>query len=592
MNPRTVLAESTLFARLTPEALDALARRVSMQEIAGGELLFSAGDPPGSLYIVANGRLRALLPNGSIAGDIGRGEPIGEIGLLTGEPRGATVYAVRDSELLAVSRDDLAQLMRQFPDALLEATRVIIRRLRQNQHVQKLQSTRNHRNFALIPATPDVDVRALGQALRATLSAHAPTRLLDAATVDAELGPGMAATAFKDEGSHDANTRLVAFLNEQEAANPRLLYVADGSDEAWARRCMRQADLVLVAASAGSRAAATAMVEQLRRSGARAHIEVVLLRTDGTIGDVLGWRELLGARTHHFLNPQRPDDLERLARQITGRGIGLVLGGGGARGFAHIGLLRALHELRIPVDIAGGSSMGAFFAALAACGHTPDEMMQVARDTFVKNNYLNDYLFPTVAMIRGRKFTQRLKDIFKERLIEQLPTPYFCVSTNLTRGVAMMHDRGLLYLWLAASMAVPGFAPPVAYKGELLADGAVVNSLPTDLMQSLERGPIIASDVSTEGSISAPGIEGPDPEGLFNWATLGKRPSLMSIMFRTATLTSESGVAARAARADVYIRMPVTGVGLFDWKMLDEVSERGYRHALEKIGPMRDALLK
>lgn len=592
MDPRAVLAQSSLFARVSPEALDALAVRVKVREIKSGDVLFNAGDPAGALYTVANGRLRAMLPSGVIAGDIGRGEPIGEMGLLTGEARGATVYAVRDSELLEISREELLLLIRQFPDALLEATRVIVRRLRQNLGTQKLRSTGSHRAFAVIPAAPGADALALAHALRQWLAQHGNALLLDAGAVDSVLGAGMAQIAFND-GDSD-NARVVAFLNEQEAANSALVYAAGHAADAWAWRCMRQADLILLLVDAAAPATLTPMIEELKKSGSRAHIELVILRTPSSApGEVLAWRELTGARAHYFLRPDRTDDLACLGRQITGRGVGLVLGGGGARGFAHIGLMRALHELQMPVDIFGGSSMGAFFAALAACGFDHRQMAQIARETFVQRNHLNDYLLPVVSMIRGRKFLKRLREIFGEQQIEHLYTQYFCVSTNLTRGIAMVHDRGPLPIWLAASMAVPGFAPPVAYKGELLADGAVVNSLPTDVMQKLERGPIIASDVSTEGDLRATGIEGPDPEGLFNWAaSAGKRPSLLRIIFRTATLTSESGVAARAARADLYIRMPVSGIALFDWKKLDEVSERGYHHALEKLGPVRDALLK
>ena len=145
---------------------------------------------------------------------------------------------------------------------------------------------------------------------------------------------------------------------------------------------------------------------------------------------------------------------------------------------------------------------------------------------------------------------------------------------------------------LAASMSVPGIAPPVVWKGELLVDGAVVNSLPTDIMQGLERGPIIASDVSTEGDIRAPGIEGPDPEGLLTWAGPGEPPNLRDILFRTATLTSESGVQRRAASADLYLRMPVLGIGMFEWKRLSDIVERGYQFAMEKLTGAREQLLK
>jgi NTE family protein len=230
------------------------------------------------------------------------------------------------------------------------------------------------------------------------------------------------------------------------------------------------------------------MLEELQSAGVRAPIELVILRPEGSAaGNVLGWRSLCQARSHFFLRPESPSDVAALVRQLTGRGIGLVLGGGGARGFAHLGLMRALNELDIPVDVVGGTSMGAFFAGLVACGYSHHEMTHLARETFVRNNYLNDYLFPTVALIRGRKFVRRLHDIFGDRRIEELRTPFFCVSTNLTRGAPVIHDRGALHLWLATSMAVPGVAPPVAYRGDLLVDGAVVNSLPTDVMQALQR---------------------------------------------------------------------------------------------------------
>src|SRR3546814_9422080 len=109
-----------------------------------------------------------------------------------------------------------------------------------------------------------------------------------------------------------------------------------------------------------------------------------------------------------------------------------------------------------------------------------------------------DYVLPTVSLIRGRKFVRQLHAIFGDERIEALRRPYFCVTTNLTKGCSATHDRGPLHLWIATSMAVPGVAPPLVFEGELHADGAVANSLPTDVMQALDRGPIVASNVSRE----------------------------------------------------------------------------------------------
>src|SRR5205807_1195597 len=154
--------------------------------------------------------------------------------------------------------------------------------------------------------------------------------------------------------------------------------------------------------------ARSAMIDDLAKSGILAPIELALLRHEGApAGDTAGWLDLTGAHAHYFLHPGDENDLASFARQLTGRGIGLVLGGGGARGFAHIGLIRALEHLQIPVDLCGGASMGAFIAAQLACGWNSAEIEHITRETFVTNNFLNDYTLPRVALIRGRKFLGR-----------------------------------------------------------------------------------------------------------------------------------------------------------------------------------------
>ena len=589
MELRSVLAESVLFAGLSAASIDALAAIASPLSLRSGERLFSEGETAEHLYIVATGRLRVMI-NERLAGVVGALEPIGEIGLLSGEKRTATIEAIRDSQLLQIRKDQLMEFMVGNPHALVATTRVIIARLRQNQREQKLGAARSARNFAVIAGTHGVDAAGVARALHERLAAQDTSRLLDESSVDAEIGEAMATTPLNDS---DNNARLTEWLNKLERDHRYLVYSAGKEPDAWAARSMRQADRVLVVLRATDTPVLTPMIDALRRSGILAVVELVILRPPGADGgDVTAWKALAGARAHYFVRPGNETDFAALVRQLTGRAIGLVLGGGGARGFAHLGLLRALEERGMTIDLAGGSSMGALISALVACGYTSHEIAPLLRETFVTHNYLNDYMFPRIALIRGRKFLRRLREIFGEQKIEHLRMPWFCVSTNLTRGNAAVHDAGPLEMWIAASMAVPGIAPPVVYKGELLADGAVANSLPTDIMQNLERGPIIASNVSTEGDIRAPGIEGPDPEGLLNWPGPGDPPGLRDILFRTATMTSESGTKARAANADLYLRMPVLGIGMFAWKRMDEIVERGYAHAKEKLAESGDLLLK
>jgi NTE family protein len=236
--------------------------------------------------------------------------------------------------------------------------------------------------------------------------------------------------------------------------------------------------------------------------------------------------------------------------------------------------------------------MGAFLSALLALGLDSVEMVHTARETFVNNNFLNDYALPRVSLIRGRKFGARLSEIFGDRQVEELRRTFFCVSTNLTTGAPVVHDRGPLSLWVGTSMAVPGIAPPIAYEGELLCDGGVLDNLPTGVMQGLERGAIIACNVSTDGYLRAPGsgIGRPDPEALLRHGSMDTPPRLSEILVRSAMLSSATSVDLAAERADVYVRMPSQDFGMFDWKRIDELVELGYRYAMEQLAPVRDAL--
>ncbi|MGH8444698.1 MAG: patatin-like phospholipase family protein [Solimonas sp.] len=589
MEVRDILRQSPLFSGISDDAIDALAEHASLIDVSSGAQVFARGSVADHVYIVASGRLRATLADGRIAGTIPRFAPTGEISAVLGEPRSADVYAVRDSVLLELPSEALLRTLQQFPEAMLRLMRIIVQRLRQNAGVQTLAAVQKGSTLAILPATTDAPARDVAERLCRQLG-HGGARLIDAAAVDAALGIDCSRLTL--ENGNGGLRRLVEYLNALEAQDTQIVYLANPAADAWAQRCIGQADRVLVVVDADRPAQDTAMLDLLKNSHSRAPVDLVVLRPSAAPSPAtLAWRARCNAGAHYYLRPDREADFASLARQLSGRGVGVVLGGGGARGFAHIGLLRALNELGIPVDVAGGSSMGAFLAALQACGRSVDDIQHIARDTFVTHNYLNDYLLPTVSLIRGRKFAQHMHEIFGEQTIEELRLPFFCVTTNLTRGCAAVHDRGPLYLWTATSMAVPGMAPPLAYNGELYADGAVANSLPTDVMQSLERGPIIASNVSTEGGIAAPGVIGPDPEAIFKLRG-DDAPRLLSILFRTATLTSESGVAQRAARADAYLRMPVSRIGMFDWKRMDEVVERGYQHAMQQLQDVREHLLR
>jgi NTE family protein len=588
---QAVLERVAAFDGLSPEALADFGVRAQRHHLRSGQTLFAAGDPSSDAFIVVSGRLRVQIDE-KIVGYVGRGEPVGEMGAVTGQPHSATVAAVRDTIVLAFSSEDLLAFLERHPSSLVALTRLMVARLREHGRTRIQTATEVHGTFAVIPASPQVPVMALAEALVKRLGGWPEARLITTAHVDAALGPD-AAQAPLSEGA--AGDRLHAWLGELETRHRYVVFASDSDRDTWALRCLHSADRVLALVEASQPPAAVPVVDELHAGGSLAPVELVLLRPEGDPSPhTVAWRDAIGARSHYFVHPWDEGDLEALSRQVTGRGVGLVLGGGGARGFAHIGLIRALRELQIPVDVVGGTSMGAFLSALAATGLDSVEITRVARDTFVRGNFLNDYAIPRFAILKGRKFAARLQEIFGDAQIEDLRKPFFCVSTNLTTGAPMVHDRGPLYAWVGTSMAIPGIGPPVAWQGDLLCDGGVVDNLPTDIMQSFERGSIIASNVSTEGDISAPGLgfDAPDPEALAHWTAAGAAPRMSAILMRTATLTGAAATASAREFADVYLEMPCDGVGLFEWKRLEELARRGYEYALEVLTPVRDSLVK
>ena len=593
---RAFLQDAEPFGPLDDGALAELSQGARTIAVRGGELLYDAGEDSTDTYVVVRGRLR--VSNGDrLVAYVGRGQPVGEMSALTGERRTSTVAAIRDTVVIAWTRAELTEFLNKHPDAMLMLVKLMLTRLREHGRTRLQSATEESGTFAVLPASEAVPVLVLAEALVRRLGGWPDARLITAEHVDAALGEGAAQTSDGEGGdrSGDRADRLRDWLGRLEARHRYIVYASSSDRDAWALRCLHSADRVLLLAEAGQPPSEVPVVEELHRGGLLAAVELVLLRPDGDPSPyTLAWREAVHARAHYFLHPWDERQLASLSRQVTGRGVGLVLGGGGARGFAHIGLVRALAELQIPIDVVGGTSIGAMLAALIASGFDHVEIRRAMRDTFVRANYLNDYTVPRFSLLRGQKFARRLGEIFGERRIEDLRRPFFCVAADLTSGGQVVGDSGPLAVWVGTSMAIPGIGPPVAWHGHLLVDGGVIDNLPTDVMQSLERGSIIASNVTTDGTVSAPGagMDDPDPGALTHWSGDGDAPRLLSILMRSASLSGTVAMARAADYSDVFLELPVAGVGLFEWKRLDELVERGYEYALEALEPVRDSLIR
>jgi NTE family protein len=529
-------------AEVDSATLEALAAGAVHFSLPAGSLLFESGSTPDGVYLVASGRLGVKTPgNARLTAEIERSELVGEAGWLLKEQRSATVVALRDSELLLVPNALLDAVAAQSTHFSLALARLCARRLRRSNRQEALQ--KRARVFTIVPNSIEIDV------------ANLATRLV------AEFTRAGRAELVWDAR---ASTHTAGWFNGIEELNDYVVYVADPGASGWTRQCCRQADVILLLAPAGGspKPWPSGVAEAAMARGAR--VELALLHDQRLeTGAATRWLKSTPSVLHHHIVD--PADLSRLARLLTRRGVGLVLSGGGARGFAHLGVIRALREARVPIDFVGGSSIGSIIAAGVAVGWSDEEMRMRYRRSFVDTNPVNDYTFPFIALTRGRKVSRLLYREYGDVLIEDLQRPYFCVSANLSTGRALEHRDGRLADALRASVAIPGVMPPVYRGTEVLVDGAAINNLPVDIMQSHAPGLVIGSDVGADRF--ALGRHG------------RRRINIFQILMHSGMINSASSAAVQRELADVLLKPPLANVDLLNWRAFDRAIQAGYDYA-------------
>jgi len=592
------ISQCDLFNQFNPDELRYLLEELEVIQIQGGETIMYEGEPGDCLYVVISGRLRVFvnLPNGEeqVVGEIARNESVGEMSILTGEPRSATVRALRDTQLVKLSRESFYRLIEHNTDILIKLSNIIIRRLKRTIH-SPLKSNPNIENIAtlaVIPLCQGIDLAEFTGKLSDAFSAMGSTKIVNSRVIESEFNDGSIDSDFIDP----ENNCIVEWMNNIERQFQFVIYESDLSNPTWTHRCIQHADTVLLAGLAKSRPSDSELLSRLSSlQDVRTHIrkELVLIYSDHWQEPTLTgqWLDLLNVSEHHHVHWDSGADFKRLVRRLTGKAMGVVLGGGGARGFAHFGVLKALDEADIPVDLIGGASFGSYVAALYAMGLDYDGMLEINKAFFRKPNKLIDHTLPMLSFIKTKMFTEILLDIFGHTQIEDLWIKYFCVSTSLTSADLMVHQRGALWAAIRASGSLPGIAPPVCSNGELLVDGAVLDNMPVVVMKDITRkGPVLAVDVSGKDSIEA--TENYNP-GISGWKILWNRmnpfsrrmniPNIFGILVRTAMLRSIHHGEVSKTIADFYMNPPIEKFSMLEFKSFEKIIEVGYDYAVKEI---------
>ncbi|MGE3284535.1 MAG: DHA2 family efflux MFS transporter permease subunit [Pseudonocardia sp.] len=536
--PAVPTTSGGLLAELPSSVRRLLLRAARPGFVHAGMTLFRQGEGGDTAYLVRSGRIE-VFADGALVRAFTAGDVFGELALLGDGVRTATAVARRDSELLGLHRADFDRLLATepaFARAMVErlATRV--------PGPDPAAAPQTPPVVALVPAAEGVATAGVREL--ATYLAFHLRRGGRVARLDADGDP----------------TRWAARLAEAEARHDRVLLVAAHPADAWARFCLRVADRPLVVADPA----------QAPTAGRRFPRSAQLVVLGG--GPGLGrWLDAVRPSAHHLVDPSSPDtDVARLARRVTGRAVGLVLSGGGARGLAHIGVVDVLRRAGAPIDRVGGTSMGAVVAGMVAMGRDTAEMLDLARRELARGRPFGDVVWPRHSLIRGARAERLLDRVFGDARIEDQRSAMFAVSADLVAAEPVVHRHGRIADAVALSVRLPGIAPPRWVGGRLHVDGGILDNLPVETMAADGEGPVVASDV-------APRFDATFGDG-------SRLPGIIDTVGRSMMLAG----ARRGSRADsaahTMLAPDLGDLGLFDFARLDEFVDRG-RAAAEAALP-------
>jgi NTE family protein len=555
-------ADSTL-ARLFRQAK---AREAAQWfSLPGGQTLYTAGAPADQLYIVRTGRLGAFRREEGqeplFLGVIRPGEPAGEMALVAGIPHSADVVALRDSEVIALPREAFLEACQADASVMTELARLMILRTRQ-------AATRGPMGepsvFGFMTIGQPGPIRPTIERLEREIAA---------------LGYQVTTVGVEAVGAP------TEWFSEVERTHDFVLYVAEADDTGWRHVVARQVDR-LFRVGRGDRGPPREPPKTTSPLQAQQLVDLILLQPAGVSRPSASdsWLDATGAARLFHVRRTGDEDIRRLARVLTGQSVGLVLSGGGARAYAHIGAIKALRERGVAIDFVGGVSMGAIVAAGCAMGWDGAEMDRRIRDAFVRTSPLDDIALPLLAMTQGVKVGERLSRHFGDAEIADLWLPFFCLSSNLTTGAYQLHRRGLLRKALRASISLPGVLPPATDGVNVLVDGAVMKNYPADIMRANQLGPIVGVDVTASRSITADDVA--RPESVWRWLRSGQwrnGPPIVSLLMRAATVSTGRDLAAAREATDVLILPDVARIEIRDWGAYDVAVEAGYRATLDSL---------
>lgn len=597
LSRRVTLASAylELFGDMSRETMNALLEKTRIRHYQSGQKVFSEGDEPDGLYVNLSGKLivETINSQGEIVriAQVQAPETVGELALLTNTRRSATVIAARVSTVASLQRHEFDRLIAPNASMMIRLSKLVVKRTLANSRNET--STARDRNFVLVPLDSRLPLRRFVHQLKNAMRGLGTSFSLSSHTFDTLYGrTGASLTTFQDV----FNSAISEWLDDKENRFDSLIYVADKTWTPWTRRCINRADrIILVASAKPSNTAELREIEDHLNElfdgvRVRPKIDLVLLHPVDTVRpqNTARWLEPRELDSYHHVRLNDNRHFMRVARRLCSVGKGLVLSGGGARGYAHLGVHKLIEEQDLQLDYIGGSSMGALLGASMAMGSTYDQIKELSA-TFANKKALFDYTLPLASLMKSTKLSSFCRRVYGDQRIEDLWTPFFCVSSNLADGREVVHDRGPLWKIIRTTISLPGvFSPVPTANGDLLIDGAVLNTFPVDVMvQRLGgKGFIIGVNVS---QISEQFNYYDFGTSLSGWRVLLSRlnpfepsikiPRIAETLLRSTDIKSIERLNEARSAIDVLIEPNVRAISLLDFKSFELISKIGYYEA-------------
>uniref|UniRef100_A0A8C7RN49 lysophospholipase n=1 Tax=Oncorhynchus mykiss TaxID=8022 RepID=A0A8C7RN49_ONCMY len=603
----TVVKRVSGFVRQIDFALDWMA-------VEAGRTVYRQGDKSDSTFIVLSGRLRSVIAKDDgkkeLAGEYGRGDLIGVVEALTHMNRATTVHAIRDSELAKLPEGALSSIKRRYPQVVTRLIHLLGQKILGNmQQVHGPLAARgltlqppsskwdsgspasNLSTVTILPVSEEVPLTAFTLELQHALSAIGPTLLLTSDIIKQRLG------AAALDSVHEY--RLSSWLGQQEDIHRIVLYQSDDTLTPWTQRCIRQADCIIIVGLGEAEPTVGELERMLEGSAVRAQKQLILLHREdgpppqGTV-EWLNMRSWI-SRHLHLSCPHRVFSKRSLPKLVPyihthtqARTHCHVLD---SVGCCQVGILRALNEAGIPVDMVGGTSIGSLMGALYAEEKSNSRMRVRAREWAMDMRSIFkkvfDLTYPVTSMFSGASFNNSVSAVFKGKQIEDLWIPYFNITTDITASSMRVHTDGSLWRYVRASMSLSGYLPPLCdpKDGHLLMDGGYINNLPADVARSMGAKVVIAIDVGSQDETNLTNYG----DSLSGWWLLWKRfnPLAKKVqVLNMAEIQTRLAYVCCVRQLELvkdseyceYIRPPIDHYGTLEFGKFDEIAEVGYQH--------------